>query len=232
MQCGTSCTCRVYVAGNQYDKARALARTDPALKQYVEQQHTQHLLRDKNADGLASIGNATEAIEIYAQQGDWVKVHQLAEQAGPPTVIKYSIRYKTITGILPVTMGHRMKEHHALYSNVFHGHIFMTLSCCPLPLWPQVSSHCRGTQQMVQAYVKHQFVQTADLPTATFSHSALPPLSPLPFSSSPLPPPPACHPHISPLPPTLPSSLLPSAQPPTPPAFPSLTYSRPVHGVS
>jgi len=63
------------------------------LKQYVEQQHTQHLLHNKNADGLANIGNATEAIEIYAQQGDWGKVHQLAEQAGPQSVIKYSVRW-------------------------------------------------------------------------------------------------------------------------------------------
>ena len=78
--------------GDEYDKARSLARTDPALQQYVELQHTQYLLRDKNAEGLASIGNATEAIEIYAQQGDWGKVHTLAEQAGPQSVIKYSIR--------------------------------------------------------------------------------------------------------------------------------------------
>ena len=84
--------CRVYVLGDQYDKARLLARTDPALQQYVEQQHTHYLLRDKNAEGLANIGNATEAIEIYAQQGDWERVHALAEQAGPQSVIKYSIR--------------------------------------------------------------------------------------------------------------------------------------------
>ena len=84
--------CRVYTLGNQYDKARLLARTDPALQQYVDQQHTQYLLRDKNAEGLASIGNATEALEIYAQQGDWGRVHTLAEQAGPQSVIKYSIR--------------------------------------------------------------------------------------------------------------------------------------------
>jgi len=83
---------RVYIMCNQFDKARALARTDPVLKQYVEQQHTQHLLRDKNAEGLANIGNATEAIEIYAQQGDWGRVHQLAEQAGPQAVVKYAVR--------------------------------------------------------------------------------------------------------------------------------------------
>ena len=86
------CICRVYILCNDFDKARAVARTDPALKQYVEQQHTQHLLQNKTADGLANIGNATEAIEIYAQQGDWGKVHQLAEQAGPQSVIKYSVR--------------------------------------------------------------------------------------------------------------------------------------------
>ena len=84
--------CRVYILGNQYDKARSLARTDPTLQQYVEQQHTQYLLRDKNAEALANIGSATEAIEIYAQQGDWGRVHTLAEQSGPQSVIKYSIR--------------------------------------------------------------------------------------------------------------------------------------------
>lgn len=85
-------TCRVYILGNQYEKARALAGTDPALLQYVDQQHTHFLLHAKNAEGLASIGNATEAIEIYAQQGDWGRVHTLAEQAGPQSVIKYSVR--------------------------------------------------------------------------------------------------------------------------------------------
>ena len=86
------CICRVYIAADQFEKARALARTDPSLQQYVEQQHTQYLLRNKNADGLASIGNAAEAIEIYARQGDWGRVHQLAEQAGPQDVVKYSVR--------------------------------------------------------------------------------------------------------------------------------------------
>ena len=84
--------CRAYVMGSHFDKARALAHTDPALRQYVEQQHTQHLLRDKNADGLANIGNTTDAIEVYAQQGDWGKVHQLAQQSGQQAVIKYAIR--------------------------------------------------------------------------------------------------------------------------------------------
>ena len=70
------------------------------MAQYVEQQHTQCLLRDKNAEGLATIGNATEAIEIYAQQGDWDRVHKLAEQAGPQAVSKYAIRCL----LLPVSM--------------------------------------------------------------------------------------------------------------------------------
>ena len=77
--------------GSNFDKARALARTDPALRSFVEQQHTQHLLRDKNADGLANIGNTTEAIEVYAQQGDWGRVHQLSQQAGQQLVLKYSV---------------------------------------------------------------------------------------------------------------------------------------------
>ena len=92
---------RVYVTCNDFDKARALACTDPALKQYVEQQQTQHLLRGRNADGLASIGNATEAIEIYAQQGDWGRVHQLAEQAGPQAITRYAIRCESYWMSLP-----------------------------------------------------------------------------------------------------------------------------------
>lgn len=78
--------------GNQFDQARSLARTDPSLQQYVEEQHTRHLLQSKNAEGLAKSGNAAEAIDIYAQQGDWERVHQLAAQSGPPAVVKYSLR--------------------------------------------------------------------------------------------------------------------------------------------
>ena len=85
--------CRAHIMGNQFDKARALARTDPALQQYVEEQHTKQLLQSRNAEGLASSGNATEAIEVYAQQGEWEKVHQLAGAAGPQAVAKYTLRY-------------------------------------------------------------------------------------------------------------------------------------------
>ena len=79
--------------GEHFDKARGLARIDPALQQYVEQQQTQVLLQNKNAESLAGMGNAAEAIDVFAQQGDWGRVHQLAEQAGPQSIAKYAIRY-------------------------------------------------------------------------------------------------------------------------------------------
>lgn len=78
--------------GDQFDKARTLARTDPALQQYVEEQHTKQLLQSRNADALASSGNAAEAIEMYAQQGAWDRVHQLAATAGPEVVARYVLR--------------------------------------------------------------------------------------------------------------------------------------------
>ena len=79
--------------GNQFDKARTVARTDPGLQQYVEEQHTRQLLQSRKAEGLASSGNPPDAIEGYAQQGEWERVHQLAAASGPQAVAKYALRY-------------------------------------------------------------------------------------------------------------------------------------------
>ena len=79
--------------GGLFDKAQAAAQGDPALQQYVQQHHAQHLVAARDAEGLASAGNAAQAVELFAQRGDWERVHELAAQAGPDAQAKYAIRW-------------------------------------------------------------------------------------------------------------------------------------------
>ena len=87
------CLCRAYVQGGLFDKARAAAQGDPALQEYVQQHHAQHLVAARDAEGLASAGNAAQAVELFAQRGDWERVHELAAQAGPDAQAKYAVRW-------------------------------------------------------------------------------------------------------------------------------------------
>lgn len=63
-----------------FDRARALAGNNPQLVCFIEEQHTRYLVANNNADELAARGNAGQAIEMYAAQGNWdkVNVHRVA----------------------------------------------------------------------------------------------------------------------------------------------------------
>ena len=90
------CPCRAYVQGGLFDKARAAAQGDPALQDYVQQHHAQHLVAARDAEGLASAGNAAQAVELFAQRGDWGRVHELAAQAGPDAQARYAVRWAAL----------------------------------------------------------------------------------------------------------------------------------------
>jgi hypothetical protein len=63
--------------GGMFDRARLLAGSNPQLLQHIEQQHTQHLVENNDAEELAARGNAAAAVEMYAAQGNWKRAHEL-----------------------------------------------------------------------------------------------------------------------------------------------------------
>jgi hypothetical protein len=64
-----------------FDRARLLAGSNPQLLQHIEQQHTQHLVENNDAEELAARGNAAAAVEMYAAQGNWKRAHELVRGA-------------------------------------------------------------------------------------------------------------------------------------------------------
>ncbi|KAK9829656.1 hypothetical protein WJX72_007146 [[Myrmecia] bisecta] len=87
---------RVYIMGGLTSKAQALAAADPSLRQYVEEasarqsRQSSHSAGGRPASGASAGG---QPIEAFAQQGDWDRVYELAEQAGPDTVARYAVRH-------------------------------------------------------------------------------------------------------------------------------------------
>lgn len=64
-------------AGGLFDRARQLAGNSAQLLQLIEEQHTQHLVANNDAEELASRGNAAAAVEMFAAQGTWKRAHEL-----------------------------------------------------------------------------------------------------------------------------------------------------------
>eukprot|EP00899_Mesostigma_viride_P028336 jgi/Mesvir1/8688/Mv02626-RA.1 len=84
----------IYIKGNMWDKAKALGeQAGPTLKKRVDDQYMQHLMANEKADDLVEHGNVLAGIDLYARQGDWNKVHELARQQGPQVVAKYALRH-------------------------------------------------------------------------------------------------------------------------------------------
>lgn len=67
--------------GGMFDRARLLAGINPQLLQHIEQQHTQHLVENNDAEQLAARGNAAAAVDMYAAQGNWKRAHELVRRA-------------------------------------------------------------------------------------------------------------------------------------------------------
>jgi len=81
----------VYIAGGMWDQARGLARSAmPAYAKQVEEAYKRHLTESGQAVELVQGGNVTEGIEAYAQQGDWDRCLELAQQQGPHMLLKYT----------------------------------------------------------------------------------------------------------------------------------------------
>ncbi|EFJ49307.1 intraflagellar protein IFT172 [Volvox carteri f. nagariensis] len=86
---------RAYCAGSLWDKARSLAGNNPTFVRYIEDQYNSHLLRNQQADELASRGghHAQQAIEMFMARDEWSKVHELAAQQGPEVAAMYALKH-------------------------------------------------------------------------------------------------------------------------------------------
>eukprot|EP00854_Cymbomonas_tetramitiformis_P006568 gene6568-7868_t len=86
----------VYVRGGKWDKARHVGQNHPQLSNYIEKQYEQHLIKNENADELATKGNTTAALDLYARQGEWEKVHELAVEQGSEAVAKFAYQHAKV----------------------------------------------------------------------------------------------------------------------------------------
>jgi len=81
----------VYMAGQMWDQARALARSAaPQQVKFVEEAYKRHLTETGDAVSHVHEGNVAEGIEAYAQQGEWERCQELAQQQGPQMLVKYA----------------------------------------------------------------------------------------------------------------------------------------------
>ena len=79
----------VYIAGGLWDQAKQLARSAaPQFAAEVEAAHKAHMQQSGAAADLVHTGNVAEGIEAYAQQNEWDRARELAQQQGPAMLLK------------------------------------------------------------------------------------------------------------------------------------------------
>lgn len=86
---------RVYCQGHMYDRARQLAGNNPTFNAYIQDQYNAYLIQNQAADEMAGLGGAMgqQAIDLYVQREDWVKVHEAAAKQGPEVSALYAARH-------------------------------------------------------------------------------------------------------------------------------------------
>lgn len=78
------------ITGQLWDKAKSLALTHaPHLTGSITQAQSSHLLNNHNLSSLAEV-NPTQAIDAYANSGEWNKVYELASKQGVEVTEKYA----------------------------------------------------------------------------------------------------------------------------------------------
>eukprot|EP01006_Ploeotia_vitrea_P029926 TRINITY_DN62385_c0_g1_i1.p1 TRINITY_DN62385_c0_g1~~TRINITY_DN62385_c0_g1_i1.p1 ORF type:complete len:993 (-),score=166.06 TRINITY_DN62385_c0_g1_i1:1161-4139(-) len=84
----------VYAAGHMWDKAQAIAdRLNPEIAERVRTLQTSALKQQGDADMLYTAGNTSDALEMYARNGDWENLMPKARKEGQSIVNKYSHQY-------------------------------------------------------------------------------------------------------------------------------------------
>ena len=92
----------VYIAGGLWDQAKQLARSAaPQFAAEVEAAHKAHMQQSGAAADLVHTGNVAEGIEAYAQQNEWDRARELAQQQGPAMLLKCATLHDRVTPQAP-----------------------------------------------------------------------------------------------------------------------------------
>ncbi|CAG9462268.1 unnamed protein product [Pedinophyceae sp. YPF-701] len=89
---------KAFAQGGMWDEARSLANANGSadLKRLVQQQYERQLVQAGDADGLASQGATTEALDMMVRRGEWEKVHEMAAKLSPDTAAVYVRKHATM----------------------------------------------------------------------------------------------------------------------------------------
>lgn len=82
-----------FLEAGMFDRAQGVGQGTMAA--YIEEKRRAMAARGGAAGGGAGAGGAggDSAIDMYAAQGDWAKVHELAEKQGPQVAAQYGLRH-------------------------------------------------------------------------------------------------------------------------------------------
>lgn len=83
----------VCLVAKKYEKAKALAQGNSALKRKVEDAYQTHLVSNEDTSELVELGKADVALDVLAKRGDWEKLWEVAakERQSNATIGKYVI---------------------------------------------------------------------------------------------------------------------------------------------
>ncbi|XP_067120573.1 intraflagellar transport protein 172 homolog [Centruroides vittatus] len=85
----------VFMAGEEWSKAKKVAKElEPRLEEYVDDHYKAFLRTQGKTDQLASI-DVVAALDMYAEQNQWSKCLEMAEQQGTKVLHKYVAQYAT-----------------------------------------------------------------------------------------------------------------------------------------
>eukprot|EP00898_Chlorokybus_atmophyticus_P006921 jgi/Chlat1/722/Chrsp104S01301 len=94
----------VLMSARLWDEARSLAARQGGggggggggLEQYVEEQYVAHLVERDDGEALVRSGNGAAAVELFARQGQWNKVHEVAGTLGGGSAANALPELKTV----------------------------------------------------------------------------------------------------------------------------------------
>jgi intraflagellar transport protein 172 len=81
----------ICIQGKRYEKARALAQGNAALKRRVDEAYQSHLVTKEDTKELVELGQSEVALDVLAKRGEWERLWEVAnkEQMGGNAIGKF-----------------------------------------------------------------------------------------------------------------------------------------------
>lgn len=84
-----------FIANEDWNRARKLAKeVEPSYLSYIEAKYKERLMKEGNLEQLADV-DAVGALDLLAEQGQWIKCIDKAKALNAPTLHKYIALYAT-----------------------------------------------------------------------------------------------------------------------------------------